>query len=141
MLFNSLHFLVFFPLVVMAYCAMPWRWRWVLLLAASYYFYAAWRPEYLVLIIASTLVDYVCGLGMGRFAAGRIRQAPPRKPPQSHEVVLSYRAASRPLRAPRTAVSDPVTSSSDIRTVSTVGVCCPFAGPPATNRMPVSNSV
>lgn len=64
MYFNSLHFLVFFPVVVGLYLVTPNRLRWILLLAASYYFYAAWRVEYLALIIVSTLVDYVAALAM-----------------------------------------------------------------------------
>ncbi|MDQ3606930.1 MAG: poly(beta-D-mannuronate) O-acetylase, partial [Gemmatimonadota bacterium] len=40
MLFNSWEFLVFFPVVVALYFATPFRFRWALLLAASYYFYA-----------------------------------------------------------------------------------------------------
>ncbi|RME06361.1 MAG: poly(beta-D-mannuronate) O-acetylase, partial [Deltaproteobacteria bacterium] len=39
MLFNSLEFLIFFPLVVFLYFLTPYRFRWSLLLAASYYFY------------------------------------------------------------------------------------------------------
>lgn len=66
MLFNSVEFLVFLPLVVALYFATPHRFRWVLLLGASYYFYAAWKAEYLVLIIASTLVDYWAGLQMAK---------------------------------------------------------------------------
>lgn len=66
MLFNSLEFLLFFPVVVALYFATPARYRWILLLAASYYFYAAWKAEYLVLIIGSTVVDYWAGLRMGR---------------------------------------------------------------------------
>jgi D-alanyl-lipoteichoic acid acyltransferase DltB (MBOAT superfamily) len=62
MLFNSLQFAVFLPLVVVAYYAMPARWRWTLLLGASYYFYGSWRWEYLILIVVSTLIDYSCGL-------------------------------------------------------------------------------
>ena len=62
MLFHSLAFLVFFPAVVALTFATPPRHRWALLLAASYYFYAAWKPEYLVLIVASTVVDYAVGL-------------------------------------------------------------------------------
>jgi alginate O-acetyltransferase complex protein AlgI len=75
MLFNSLQFVFFFPVVVALFFAVPQRFRWVLLLAASYYFYAAWRPEYLVLIFGSTVVDYLAGRGMGRFSAPRIRKA------------------------------------------------------------------
>jgi alginate O-acetyltransferase complex protein AlgI len=64
-LFNSLQFVAFFPIVVAAYFATPHRFRWLLLLAASYYFYMAWRPEYVLLIIASTLTDYFAALKMG----------------------------------------------------------------------------
>ena len=74
MLFNSLHFLVFFPAVVALYFATPFRFRWVLLLAASYYFYASWEPVYLGLIVLSTLVDYVVALRMGALPSGRKRR-------------------------------------------------------------------
>jgi len=65
MQFNSIEFLVFFFIVVVFYFSIPYRFRWILLLAASYYFYMCWRPEYIILIIASTLVDYIAGLKMG----------------------------------------------------------------------------
>lgn len=55
---------VFFPAVVVLYFVVPGRRRWCLLLAASYTFYAAWKPAYLLLILASTLVDYLAALGM-----------------------------------------------------------------------------
>jgi alginate O-acetyltransferase complex protein AlgI len=58
MLFNSLHFLLFFPVVIGFYFALKARYRWILLLGASYYFYAAWKVEYIFLILFSTLVDY-----------------------------------------------------------------------------------
>jgi alginate O-acetyltransferase complex protein AlgI len=74
MLFNSLDFLVFFPIVVMVYFALPFRFRWLFLLAASYYFYACWEPGYLLLIVASTLVDYIAGLGMGSTDNMRVRR-------------------------------------------------------------------
>ena len=64
MSFNSIHFLVFFPVVVTVYFALPFRVRWAWLLGASYWFYMSWRPEYLFLIIASTLVDYYAGLAI-----------------------------------------------------------------------------
>jgi D-alanyl-lipoteichoic acid acyltransferase DltB (MBOAT superfamily) len=66
MLFNSFEFLLFFPLAVGIYFLTPGRYRWAWLLAASYYFYAAWKAEYLVLILASTLIDYWSGLQMGK---------------------------------------------------------------------------
>lgn len=64
MLFNSFHFLCFFPVVLLLYYLLPWRNRWMLLLAASYYFYGSWNWWYLGLILVSTAVDF--------FAAQRI---------------------------------------------------------------------
>lgn len=65
MLFNSIEYLIFFPAVVALYFAINHRWKWVLLLAASYLFYMSWKVEYVLLIMASTLVDYYAGLKMG----------------------------------------------------------------------------
>lgn len=62
MLFNSLHFLVFFPLIVFIYFALPFKWRKHLLLAASWYFYMSWKAEYIFLIIISTSIDYFVAL-------------------------------------------------------------------------------
>lgn len=59
MLFNSFHFLLFFPLVVILYYALPHKWRWALLLAASYYFYMCWKVEYVFIIMFSTGVDFI----------------------------------------------------------------------------------
>ncbi len=64
MLFNSLSYLIFFPIVVGGYFFLPFRWRWAWLLAASYLFYMTWEPIYVVLILGSTAIDY--------FAARRI---------------------------------------------------------------------
>ena len=66
MLFNSLTFLVFFPCVFLLCYILPFRFRKYFLLAASYYFYMCWKPEFIVLILFSTVVDYCCGLGMAR---------------------------------------------------------------------------
>ncbi len=64
MLFNSLEFLLFFPIVVALYFAIPHRFRWMLLLVSSYYFYMSWKPEYAILIMFTTLVDYFAGIQM-----------------------------------------------------------------------------
>jgi len=74
MLFNSLQFLLFLPAVVVLYFATPQRWRWALLLAASYYFYACWKLEYLVLILLSTGVDFVVARKMASEPAGSKRK-------------------------------------------------------------------
>ncbi|MBS3132143.1 MBOAT family protein [Candidatus Woesearchaeota archaeon] len=62
MLFNSLHFLVFFPIVTLIYFSIPHRFRWTLLLVSSYYFYMSWKAEYVILIIISTLIDYIAAI-------------------------------------------------------------------------------
>ena len=74
MLFHSIEFAFFFPLVVALYFATPYRHRWALLLAASYWFYMAWKPIYVVLLLTTTLVAYVAGLGMDRATAARGRR-------------------------------------------------------------------
>lgn len=61
MLFNTLDFLVFFPIVLLVYFVLPTRIRYVWLLVASYYFYMCWNPAYIVLIMLSTVITYVCG--------------------------------------------------------------------------------
>ncbi|MDQ3001286.1 MAG: MBOAT family protein [Fibrobacterota bacterium] len=66
MLFNSIHFLIFFPIVVLLYFSTPHKWRWLLLLSASYYFYMCWKPEYAILLAFTTIVDYASGYMMGR---------------------------------------------------------------------------
>ena len=73
MLFNSLHFLIFFPIVLVLYFFLPHRYRWVLLLIASYYFYISWNPWYISLIIASTLIDYFASLKMEGLSTKRER--------------------------------------------------------------------
>lgn len=66
MLFNTIDFAIFLPIVVLCYYLIPYKYRWILLLAASYYFYMSWKVEYIFLIIASTLVDYISGIKMGQ---------------------------------------------------------------------------
>lgn len=66
MLFNSLEYLIFLPLVVALYFATPAKWRWLLLLVASYYFYMSWKAAYVILIMVTTLVDYWVALQIGK---------------------------------------------------------------------------
>ncbi|MEZ5978806.1 MAG: MBOAT family O-acyltransferase [Planctomycetota bacterium] len=71
MLFGELRFLLFFLGVLAVHWALPrnsWRKYW--LLFTSYVFYGAWDWRFLALIGGSTLVDYFCGLALGR-ADGR----------------------------------------------------------------------
>jgi len=74
MVFNSLHFLVFFLIVLSAYHLLSHRRQNWLLLVASYYFYAAWDWRFLGLLIASTLIDYACALAIDRAEDPRRRK-------------------------------------------------------------------
>ena len=69
MAFNSLHFLLFFPVACLLFFLLPLRVRWVWLLVASYYFYMSWNASYALLILTSTVVTYCGGLLIHRFAA------------------------------------------------------------------------
>ena len=71
MLFNSLKFMVFLPAVLVLYWALPHRFRKYLLLAASYYFYMCWKPEFIVLILFSTAVNYFCALCIRRYPGAK----------------------------------------------------------------------
>ena len=66
MLFNSLEFLIFFIFIVFIYFLISPKYRWVLLLLGSYYFYMCWKPEYILLIVSSTLIDYYAGIKMAQ---------------------------------------------------------------------------
>jgi alginate O-acetyltransferase complex protein AlgI len=62
MLFNSLSFLIFFLIVSSLYFALPHRFRWILLLAASCFFYICFIPIYILILAATIGVDYVAGI-------------------------------------------------------------------------------
>lgn len=59
MQFNSIQYLAFLPIIVFLYFLTPFKFRWLLLLVASYYFYMCWKAEYVVLIITTTLINYL----------------------------------------------------------------------------------
>lgn len=73
MVFNSLEFAFFFIIVVAAYFALPHRFRWALLLIASYYFYMSWKVEYGFLLLATTFVDYATALGIEKAKKKRLK--------------------------------------------------------------------
>lgn len=62
MLFNSFHFLVFFLTVTLLYYTCPFKWRWLLLLIASCYFYAVLIPVYLLVLFAIIIIDFCAGI-------------------------------------------------------------------------------
>ena len=64
--FNSLEFLIFLPIVVAVYWALPFRFRWIALLAASCVFYMSWNVWLIVLIFITTATAYICALLISR---------------------------------------------------------------------------
>ena len=64
MSFVSTEFVVFAALVIPMFFRMRQSLRWLLLLSASYCFYAYWQPSYILLILFSTLLDYFVALAL-----------------------------------------------------------------------------
>jgi alginate O-acetyltransferase complex protein AlgI len=69
MLFNSQSFAVFLPLVFLLYWALQKRGLFIqnlLLLSASYYFYACWDWRFLFLLVFTTYLDYFTGIKISK---------------------------------------------------------------------------
>lgn len=66
MIFSSLQYLGFLTIVFLLYWKLSRKYQNILLLVASYYFYACWDWRFLGLIVVSTFVDYLSGLSIHR---------------------------------------------------------------------------
>lgn len=66
MMFNSMQFAIFFPVAVLFYFLIPYKARNMWLLLLSYIYYMCWRPEYALLMLASTVITYLSGLVIAR---------------------------------------------------------------------------
>lgn len=73
MQFNSIDFMLFFPIVVFLYFVMPKKLKTGWLLLSSYYFYMSWNAEYAILIGGSTVITYISGLLMSNICAQNLR--------------------------------------------------------------------
>jgi len=73
MLFNSMHFLYFFVIVTPLYFLLPHRFRWILLLTASCYFYMAFIPVYILILAGTIVVDYFAAIWLEN-SAGKKRK-------------------------------------------------------------------
>ena len=62
MLYNSLQFLLFFIIVTITYWYIPNKYRWLLLLIASCYFYMAFVPIYILILGFTIVIDYIAGI-------------------------------------------------------------------------------
>ena len=67
MLFNSWQFAVFLPIVFALYWSLPHKFRWTLILIASYWFYMSWNVKYVVLILFTTVISYISAILIERY--------------------------------------------------------------------------
>ncbi|MBP5151672.1 MAG: MBOAT family protein [Lachnospiraceae bacterium] len=75
MVFNSIGFLIFFPIVLAVYYIIPKKIKPVWLLAASFFFYASWNLKYTSLLIVSILLTYFGGLIISRTEDRKLKKA------------------------------------------------------------------
>ncbi|MBZ0188013.1 MAG: hypothetical protein K8F91_17330, partial [Candidatus Obscuribacterales bacterium] len=68
MLFNSLAYMIFLPVVFLLYWKSPFRMRTPLLLLASYVFYMWWQPVYGLLIFGLTVFNYFFAFWLAKAA-------------------------------------------------------------------------
>lgn len=67
MLFNSLHYAIFFPIVVALYYFVPHKFRHYILIGASSYFYMTFVPAYILILYLIIIVDYTAGIAMEKY--------------------------------------------------------------------------
>ncbi|MFN7609420.1 MAG: MBOAT family protein, partial [bacterium] len=66
MLFNSLHFLLFFPIVLIIHNLLKDKLQKIFLLVASFYFYMSWNPNFIFLLMFSIIIDYYAALWISK---------------------------------------------------------------------------
>lgn len=69
MTFNSLSYFIFLPLVYLVFYVTKDHFRWIVLLAASYGFYATFKvPQLLIVLVLVTVISFACGIQLGKTA-------------------------------------------------------------------------
>ena len=62
MLFNSISFLIFFPVTTTLYFLCPHKYRWFVLLSASVFFYMSFIPAYILILLVTITIDYLAAI-------------------------------------------------------------------------------
>ncbi len=62
MLFNSIQFLIFFPIVTLLFFLLPHKYRWIHLLLASCVFYMFFIPQYIFILFTTIIIDYLAAI-------------------------------------------------------------------------------
>lgn len=73
MSFNSITFLIFLPITIFLYWILPQRFRWIMLLIASYIFYLSWNFWLIFLIVFTTGISYVSALILEKYDSKKIK--------------------------------------------------------------------
>lgn len=74
MLFNSVHFLIFAPLVILVFFSLPGKWQRIWLFIVSLYFYAVFRVPFIILLLYAIGWTYISVLLMARAESQRMKQ-------------------------------------------------------------------
>lgn len=67
MIFTSIEYLVFFTVVAILYFVIPQKFRWLLLLAASCFFYMSLVPYYIIFVLVIVINDYSAAICIGKY--------------------------------------------------------------------------
>lgn len=62
MLFNSIEYVIFLPIVLVLFYILPHKLRWVMLLIASCTFYMWFIPKYILILLITIIIDYFAGI-------------------------------------------------------------------------------
>lgn len=71
MLFNSLEFLLFFPIVTVLFYILPHTYRWIHLLVASCLFYMFFIPQYIFILFSTIIIDYAAAIWIEKSAENK----------------------------------------------------------------------
>lgn len=74
MLFNSVHFAIFLPIIFAFYWISPAKLRWIVILISSYYFYMSWDIRYIVLILFITVCSYFGAIAIEKVSNDAIKR-------------------------------------------------------------------
>ena len=68
MLFNSIEYVIFLPIVLILFYALPHKLRWAMLLVASCTFYMWFIPKYILILLITIIIDYLAGIGIEKYS-------------------------------------------------------------------------
>ena len=74
MVFNSIEFLFFFPIISIMYFVIPQKIRYIWLLVISYYFCMCWEPGFAVWLLISTAITYIGGLTLNMIRSKKLEK-------------------------------------------------------------------